>query len=129
MRKYDVKVGEIDEEEMFSKGEKDAIVSVEKKTTLGEGSNADSHNSSSEGLPLESSERLSVNALASPKDVAKIAKDTEVIKRALKKIINEGGLNEEINTPAQRNNQTSNIITILKDRNTILFQTQDKLFR
>ena len=99
------------------------------KAALGKRSDADSHNSSSEGLPLESSERLSVNALASPKDVAKIAKDTEVIKRALKKIINEGGLNEEINTPAQRNNQTSNIITILKDRNTILFQTQDKLFR
>jgi hypothetical protein len=44
------------------------------KATQGERSDADSHNSSSKGLPLESSERLSVSALASPKDFAKIKK-------------------------------------------------------
>ncbi len=71
------------------------------KSTLGERNGADSHNSSSEGLPLESSERLSGNALASPKDVAKIGKNTEVTHRAAKNIINEGGLKKKIKTPAQ----------------------------
>ena len=73
------------------------------KTTLGERSDADSHNSSSEGLPLESSERLSGNALASPKDVAKIGRNTEVTHRAAINIINEGGLKKEIKTPGQLN--------------------------
>jgi hypothetical protein len=71
------------------------------KATQGERSDADSHNSSSKGLPLESSERLSVSALASPKDFAKIRKNTEILKRATKKIINEGGLKRKMNTPSQ----------------------------
>ena len=52
--------------------------SVDNIATLEERSGADSHNSSFEGLLLESSERLSGNALASPKDVTKIGKNTEV---------------------------------------------------
>ena len=89
---------------MDSGGEEDfeeALRMYVNKATLGEGSGADSHNSSSEGLPLESSERLSGNALASPKDVAKIGKNTEVTHRAAKNIINEGGLKKTIETPAQ----------------------------
>lgn len=50
---------------------------------------------------MDSSERLSGNALASPKDVAKIGKNTEVTHRSAKNIINEGGLKKEIKTPAQ----------------------------
>ena len=72
-----------------------------KKTTLGERSDADSHNSSAEGLPLSRSERLSGNTLAPLKDVAKIGKNTEVTHRAAKNIINEGGLKKKIKTPAQ----------------------------
>ena len=89
---------------MDSGGEEEfeeALRAYVNKATLGERSDADSHNSSSEGLPLESSERLSGNALTSPKDVAKIGKNTEVTHRSAKNIINEGGLKKEIKTPAQ----------------------------
>ena len=72
---------------------------LSKKATLGERSGADSHNSSSEGLPSKSSERLSVSPLTSPKDVAKIVNDTEIIKRSATKILNEGGIRGEVNTP------------------------------
>lgn len=64
----------------------EALRAYVNKATLGERSDADSHNSSSEGLPLESSERLSVSPLTSPKDVAKIGKNTEVTHRAAKNI-------------------------------------------
>ena len=89
---------------MDSGGEEDfeeALRMYVNKATLEERSGADSHNSSFEGLPLESSERLSGNPLASPKDVAKIGKNTEVTHRAAKNIINEGGLKKTIETPAQ----------------------------
>ena len=56
--------------------------SVDNIATLEERSGADSHNSSFEGLLLESSERLSGNALASPKDVTKIGENTEVTQYA-----------------------------------------------
>lgn len=86
------------EQEANKKGSAESRTS---KATQGERSDADSHNSSSKGLPLESSERLSVSALASPKDFAKIRKNTEILKRATKKIINEGGLKRKMNTPSQ----------------------------
>ncbi len=72
-----------------------------KKTTLGERSDADSHNSSSEGLPLSRSERLSGNTLAPLKDNAKIEKDSQIIQRNIKKILNKGGFEEDIKTESQ----------------------------
>jgi hypothetical protein len=72
-----------------------------KKTTLGERSDADSHNSSSEGLPLSRSERLSGNTLAPLKDDAKIGKDSQIIQRNIKKILNKGGFEEDVKTESQ----------------------------
>jgi hypothetical protein len=79
----------------------EALRAYVNKATLGERSDADSHNSSSKGLLSEGSERLSVNPLTPSKDVAKIANDTEITKRAATKIINEGGIKSKVNTPAQ----------------------------
>lgn len=89
---------------MDSGGEEDfedALRAYVNKATLGERSDADSHNSSSEGLLSEGSERLSVNPLTPSKDGAKIANDTEITKRAATKIVNEGGIKSKVNTPAQ----------------------------
>ena len=70
---------------------KDALgLSESKKATLGKRSDADSHNSLSEGLPLAGSERLSGMALTPPEDFIKIRNGTEMAKATATKLIKEG---------------------------------------
>lgn len=86
------------------------------KATLGKRSDADSHNSLSEGLPLAGSERLSGMALTPPEDFAKIMNSTERAKITATKLINEGGFKREIDTPSQAVSSIGNALHMKKSK-------------
>ena len=67
-----------------------------KKTTFGERNDADSHNSSSEGLALEGNGRLSDGTLTDSKVDTKLMKNSENVLRDIRLIQNQGGFKDKI---------------------------------
>ena len=114
-------LGEFYDYKLKSSNESTAVVVTKiKETPISERSGAGSGNSSSNRLLMAGSEHLSHNALAQPKDIAKLQNNSKTTKNSARKKINAGGFNG-LNYPGGAVRELAKILKLRKSSSSMSY--------